>query len=123
MITQRRFDRVDIQLPARICCAERMLRGTILDASLKGVLLELERPGSLSDDCVADTLEIQILSDPDQTVLVELRARIVRETAASVALAWSSIDVDGLTHLRELLQYNGVDETRLSRELSELLDD
>ena len=123
MITQRRFARVEIPLPVRICCPEQTLRGTILDVSLKGILIDLDRPGSLSHDCVAGPLDIQILSDPDQTVLVELTARIVRETDRLLALAWSSIELDALTHLRELLQYNGVEEHQLSRELSELLDD
>lgn len=123
MITQRRFARVEIPLPVRIRCPEKTLRGTILDVSLKGILIDLDVPGSLSHDCVANPLEIQILSDPDQTVLVELTARIVRETDRSLALAWSSIELDALTHLRELLQYNGVEEHQLSRELSELLDD
>ncbi|MFP4462243.1 MAG: PilZ domain-containing protein [Guyparkeria sp.] len=123
MITQRRFARVEIPLPVRVRCPERSLRGTILDVSLKGVLIELEPSASLSDDCVAGPLDVQILSDPDQTVLVELTARIVREPSRCVALAWSSIELDALTHLRELLQANGVEEHQLSRELSELLDD
>jgi len=123
MITQRRFARVEIPLPVRICCPGKNLRGTILDISLNGVLIELETPGSVSDDCVAEPLDVQILSDPDHTVLVELIARVVRETDRSLALAWSSIELDALTHLRELLQYNGVEEHQLSRELSELLDD
>ncbi len=123
MITHRRFARVEIPLPVRIRCPGKTLRGTILDVSLKGILLELEQAGSLSDDCVAEPLEIQILSDPDHTVLVELSAHIVRESNRCVALAWSSIELDALTHLRELLLANGVEEHQLSRELSELLDD
>lgn len=123
MITQRRFARVEIPLPVRIRCPEETLRGTILDVSLKGILIELEVPGSVSHDCVADPLDVQILSDPDQTVLVELNARVIRENDGSLALAWSTIELDELTHLRELLQYNGVEEHQLSRELSELLDD
>lgn len=123
MITQRRFARVEIPLPVRIRCPERTLRGGILDVSLKGILVELAEPGSISHDCVAAPLEVQILSDPDHTVLVELTARVVRESDDTLALAWSSIELDALTHLRELLQYNGVEEHQLSRELSELLDD
>ena len=123
MITQRRFARVEIPLPVRILCPEQSLRGSILDVSLKGILIRLDVPGSVSHDCIAHPLEIQILSDPDQTVLVELTGRVVRESDDSLALAWSSIELDALTHLRELLQYNGVEEHQLSRELSELLDD
>ncbi|MCL7744034.1 PilZ domain-containing protein [Guyparkeria hydrothermalis] len=123
MITQRRFARVEIPLPVRIRCPGETLRGTILDVSLKGILIELEAPGPISDDCVADPLDVQILSDPDQTVLVELNARVIREDDRTLALAWSTIELDELTHLRELLQYNGVEEHQLSRELSELLDD
>ena len=123
MITQRRFARVEIPLPVRIRCPEQTLRGTILDVSLKGILIELEVPGSISHDCVADPLDVEILSDPDQSVLVELSARVIREHDRSLALAWSTIALDELTHLRELLQYNGVGEHQLSRELSELLDD
>lgn len=123
MITQRRFARVEIPLPVRIRCPKETLRGTILDVSLKGILIEIETAGSLSDDCVAGSLDVEILSDPDQAVLVELTARIVRESNRTLALAWSSIELDALTHLRELLQANGVEEHQLSRELSELLDD
>ena len=123
MITQRRFARVEIPLPVRIRCPEQSLRGTILDVSLKGILVGLDEPGSVSHDCIAKPLEVQILSDPDQTVLVELTARVTRETDRALALAWSSIELDALTHLRELLQYNGVEEHQLERELSELLDD
>lgn len=123
MITQRRFARVEIPLPVRIRCPEAALRGTILDVSLKGILVELKTAGSLNDDCIAEPLNVQILSDPDQTVLVDLTARVVRESNRTLALAWSSIELDALTHLRELLQYNGVEEHQLSRELSELLDD
>lgn len=123
MITQRRFARVKIPLPVRIRCPGAALRGTILDVSLKGILVELNTAGSLNDDCIAEPLNVQILSDPDQTVLVDLTARVVRESNRTLALAWSSIELDALTHLRELLQYNGVEEHQLSRELSELLDD
>ncbi|MFI9654278.1 PilZ domain-containing protein [Guyparkeria sp. GHLCS8-2] len=123
MITQRRFARVEIPLPVRIRCPKETLRGTILDVSLKGILVELETAGSLGDDCVADSLNIEILSDPDHAILVELTARIVRESNRTLALAWSSIELDALTHLRELLQANGVEDHQLSRELSELLYD
>ncbi len=123
MITQRRFARVEIPLPVRIRCPKETLRGTILDVSLKGILIELETAGSLGDDCVADSLNIEILSDPDHAILVELTARIVRESNRTLALAWSSIELDALTHLRELLQANGVEDHQLSRELSELLYD
>ncbi len=123
MITQRRFARVEIPLPVRIRCPKETLRGTILDVSLKGILIELESPDSLSDDCVAGSLNVEILSDPDQTVLVELTARIVRESSRTLALAWSIIELDALTQLRELLQANGVEEHQLSGELSELLGD
>lgn len=123
MITQRRFARVEIPLPVRIRCPERTLRGTILDVSLTGILIKLETAGRLTDGCVAEALKLEILSDPDQTILVELTARIVRESDRCVALAWSSIELDALTRLRELLQANGVEEHQLARELSELLDD
>jgi c-di-GMP-binding flagellar brake protein YcgR len=123
MITQRRFARVEIPLPVRLHCPERSLRGTLLDVSLKGILVELEPEASLSDDCVARPLPVQILSDPDHAVLVELSARVVRESNGRVALAWSSIELDALTHLRELLEYNGVEKHQLTRELSELIED
>lgn len=121
MITERRFARVEIPLPVRLLCPRSTIRGTILDVSLKGVLVSLE--SSLPNDCVSAPLEVQILSDPDQSILVELTARVVRESDTSVALAWSSIALEELTHLRELLQYNGIEEHQLSRELSDLIGD
>jgi hypothetical protein len=87
----------------------------LLDISLKGVLVE--PPSSeYADKDALYTIELVLSED----AAIKMQAKISHIDANCWGLAWENIELDGLTHLRRLLELNMKDPDEMHRELAEL---
>ena len=87
----------------------------LLDISLKGVLLEA--PEGVEPDKNADYL-IELVLGED--VAIRMMANISHVNNHHWGLHWNNIDIEGLSHLRRLLELNMSDGDEMHRELADL---
>ena len=87
----------------------------LLDISLKGLLVE--PPSGIEPQ--ADALyDIELVLSEE--VSITMQARISHSSEEHWGLEWENIDLEGLTHLRRLLELNLADPDEMHRELAEL---
>lgn len=129
-LAYRRFLRSVFQAPARLTLSSGMLDVQVVDISLKGVLAEL-RAGA------GTTLPVQggrgrlrlALSATDYIAMDVAVARVQQMeagtggfgTAWQIGLQCAHIDLDSVTHLRQLIERNMQDPALLGRELAVLI--
>lgn len=87
----------------------------LLDISLKGLLLE---PPSDIPVNMDDSYGVELVLGEDATIKME--AKISHAENAHWGLEWDNIDLEGLTHLRRLLELNMSNPDEINRELAEL---
>ena len=87
----------------------------LLDISLKGLLIE---PPSDIEPVAGDTYGIELVLSEDATIRMD--ATIRYSNPEHWGLQWENIDLEGLTHLRRLLELNIDDPDKMHRELADL---
>ena len=87
----------------------------LLDISLKGMLIE--HPADVQAD-MEGVYAIELVLGEDASI--KMQASISHVDGTLWGLKWNNIDLEGLTHLRRLLELNMVDSNELNRELAEL---
>jgi len=85
------------------------------DISLKGMLIVA--PKNIEAD-TADEYEIELVLGEGATI--SMGAKVSHINAAHWGMQWKNIELDGLTHLRRLLELNMVDPVEMHREMAEL---
>lgn len=123
MSEKRRFSRVDINLPVRVYCQGKHINAHVHDISLNGVLVTLPESLDSGEDCLHKTVEVSILSDPERNTLLTLEGHIVRADQQHFAINWGEIELEPLSELRTLLEYNGLGDDVIEREFEHLLED
>lgn len=112
---RRRFTRVPFEGDLILKHGGQSFDATLLDVSLKGLLVvpPVGWNAQVGDSCQAD-----IVLSPELTI--QLVTQIVYQGTERAGLRIERTDMDGLTHLRRLLELNLGDTTLLERELSAL---
>ena len=87
----------------------------LIDISLKGMLVE---PPTDMDLDLTKPFAVALFLGED--VSIHARVTITHTDEDHWGLKWKHIDIDGLTHLRRLLELNMADPELLNRELAEL---
>ena len=87
----------------------------LLDISLKGMLVV--SPGDITPDDKKN-YDIELVLGADATI--RMTARISHVNNDQWGLQWTNIDLEGLTHLRRLLELNMANPEEMHRELAEL---
>ena len=88
---------------------------SLLDISLKGLLVEPPSDIAANKD---DTYCIELVLGEDAAIRME--AKISHAEDAHWGMEWNNIDLEGLTHLRRLLELHMSDPDELNRELADL---
>ena len=102
---KRRFTRVDFQTSATVRSPDgRELRGQVENLSLKGLFV-------VSPEPVVEGLDVEVLlelSGNESRFILDLKGRVVRRETRGFAvdLVLKGIDIDTLTHLRYIIDYN-----------------
>lgn len=113
---RRQFFRSTFHAPVRLSVRGRQFQAQLLDVSLKGALIGVGTawPGQAGDPC-----QLRLDLAPDAIILMEMVVAHVK--GAQVGLRTEHIDVDSMTHLRQLVERNAEDPALLERDLANLV--
>lgn len=87
----------------------------LLDISLKGMLLSA--PSDVTPDMKA-VYDVELVLG--EGAAIQMAARVSHANGDHWGVHWENINLEGLTHLRRLLELNLVDPDEMHRELAEL---
>ena len=114
---RRHFTRVHFDAPALLKLEHSSLRVHVLDLSLKGALVELPAGRTLE----AGTLcQLQLTLAPS-SVHINMAVEVARCEAHQTGLRCLHMDLDSITHLRRLIEWQLGDAALLDRDLSQLV--
>lgn len=112
----RHFFRSLVQTPARLNLAGQMREVRLLDISLQGALVEAP-PGMLGAVGTRGRLRLTLLP----TAIIAMDVAVARTQGHCLGLRCVNIDLDSITHLRQLVTRNSDDPQLLGRDLARLI--
>lgn len=115
---RRKFSRILFDAHVELAQGEFHWRASLLDISLKGLLLQQELP---TDVLTEQPILVKILLSDNTTIAMSVM--VAHQHHNQTGLVCTSIDIDSVSHLRRLIELNLGDATAAERELSELLSD
>jgi len=113
---RRQFSRIQFQTEARLSLPHGECGVEVLDLSLKGALVRVERP---LEERVGSKGTLIVRLDEMGTV-IHMGVVVSHQAGKDLGLVCHEIDLDSITHLRRLVELNLGDERLLERELSHL---
>ena len=115
---RRKFSRILFDAHVELAQGDFHWRATLLDISLKGLLLQQPLPEEVS---ISEPALVKILLSDNTTIAMSVT--VAHQHHQQTGLVCSSIDIDSVSHLRRLIELNLGDATAAERELSELISD
>lgn len=112
----RRFLRMVFQAPARLNLAGQLREVQLLDISLKGALVDM---GAALRCRVGTHGRLRLTLSP--TTFIAMDVAVARVQGSQLGLQCIHIDLDSVTHLRQLIERNAQDPALLGRELAVLI--
>lgn len=113
---RRRFTRIVFSAPGELRQGTRKWQCSLLDISLKGVLLE--KPAEF--DVQADEPVLLVLSLPGMANSIMLEGLIRHQQQEQLGIQIKMMDIDSASSLRRLVELNVGDDSLLRRELDAL---
>lgn len=115
---RRQFWRAHFRSPVQLTVYDQVAEADLYDISLKGALLKVPdgwigKPG--------DRCQLWLSLGSDATI--SMGTSVAHVAGQRVGLHCDNIDLDSITHLRQLVALNSGDPTLLDRELSVLLNE
>ncbi len=115
---RRHFTRVHFDAPALLKFDDHSsLQVHVLDLSLKGALVELPANRSVPAGTVC---QLQLTLSPS-TVHINMSVEVARGDSLHTGLRCLHMDLDSITHLRRLIEWQLGDASLLDRDLSQLV--
>lgn len=113
---RRQFLRSVFRAPVRLRLGEAESQGFLQDVSLKGALVEVPAgwAGRVGDRCA---LRLELAAD----VTIRMDATVTHIEGRHVGLHGERLDLDSMTHLRQLVEHNADDPALLERDLATLV--
>jgi hypothetical protein len=115
---RRKFSRILFDAHVELAQGEFHWRASLLDISLKGLLLQQTLPLEVIHD--QPILVKILLSD---NACIAMSVMLAHQHHNQTGLMCTSIDIDSVSHLRRLIELNLGDASAAERELSELISD
>lgn len=113
---RRQFHRILFDAPTRIVAASATLHTNLLDISLKGALAKI--PENWQPQA-GEPVTLHVLLDEGGTEIV-MHALCAHIEADRVGFLCDEIDMDSISRLKRLVEWNTDDESLLQRELAAL---
>ncbi len=113
---RRQFLRSVFHAPVRLGLRGREAQGVLQDISLRGALVEVPEgwSGHAGESC---RLQLALASD----AVIVMEATVAHVEGRHVGLHCDHIDLDSMTHLRQLVERNTDDPALLERDLATLV--
>lgn len=116
-LERREFSRIALKRPARIETEAAQAACELQDLSLRGALVKVSKAFPAG---VGRHATLVILLDHGAAA-IRMRGTVVHRDDATLGLRCAEVDLEGLGHLRRLLEVNLGEERLLHRELEALL--
>ena len=113
---RRQFLRSVFHAPVRLRRGEQESQGFLHDVSLRGALVEV--PAGWGGQ-VGELCGLQLALASDATIRME--ATVAHIEGRHVGLHCERLDLDSMTHLRQLVEHNAADPALLERDLATLV--
>lgn len=114
---RRRFSRFDFDARTELFQGEHCWPVQLVDVSLKGILVHHPHEWSLK---ASERLSAHIHLDNDQTIILDLTFSHKKGDYSGFRI--NHIDLDSITHLKQLCALNLGDDELLYRELESLIE-
>lgn len=114
-IERRHYKRIPFIADVLLRQGDQQWHCRLLDISLKGILIEHIEGVSMSEN---DSFDVSLVLSEE--VIINMQASISHCTEGRCGLVWKNIELEGLSHLRRLLELNMSDANEINRELAEL---
>ena len=114
---RRRFHRIATDKTVQLEIGDQQCAGTVLDISLRGLLIACEPPTSARE---GDSGKARIHLD-DAACCIDVEGTVVHINPGQIGLHCTQMDIDSASRLRRLVELNLADNQLLERELVELI--
>jgi len=111
---QRRFTRVPFDMKVTVERENERYQVEVINLSLKGMLLRFETPPPFS---IGDWCRIQ-MDLLESGPLLEFKAEMVHNAAHVAGFKFIQMDVDSMSHLRRIVEFNLGDGDQVLEELT-----
>jgi len=115
---RRKFSRILFDAHVELAQGEFHWRASLLDISLKGLLLQQTLPAEVAQE---QSILVKILLSDNTSIAMSVI--VAHQHHNQTGLVCTSIDIDSVSHLRRLIELNLGDAAEAERELSELISD
>lgn len=115
---RRKFSRILFDAHVELAQGEYHWRASLLDISLKGLLIQQQLPTDIKKD--QPILVKILLSD---NACIAMTVSVAHQHHNQTGLMCTTIDIDSVSHLRRLIELNLGDSSAAERELNELMSD
>ncbi len=113
---RRQFLRSVFHAPVRLRLGERESQAFLHDVSLKGALVEVSASWG---GRVGETCRLRLELAPHAAILMD--TTVAHIEGRHVGLHCERLDLDSMTHLRQLVEHNADDPALLERDLATLV--
>jgi hypothetical protein len=113
---RRRFWRSDFHAPAHVTLQGRVHAVRLDDISLKGALVEHDGGWTAQS---GQQCHLRLALAPDAVIVME--GTVTHVDGKHIGLQCDRIDLDSITHLRQLVEHNADDPAVLDRDLATLV--
>lgn len=113
---RRRFWRSDFHAPAHVTLLGRDHVVRLVDISLKGALVEHDGGWTAQ---AGQTCHLRLELGPGAVIVME--CTVTHVDGRHIGLHCDRIDLDSITHLRQLVERNAADPAVLDRDLAQLV--
>jgi len=114
MNNQREFSRVDVPVRVEI---ERQGQDIFIavahDVSLNG--LRIQSDEHFEADCMCD-VKVVLGGQGGEPIVIEAHGCVVRSDGQFIAIHFDNLDLEGYSHLKNLILYNSLDTDQVERE-------
>jgi hypothetical protein len=118
-VDKRKFSRARFETYGSIIVGNQSVQFTVLDISLQGAFIHLDRPDLLD---VGD--EAQLIFRLSGTgVRISATGELVRKHGMYLGFTFTLIDAESLAHLRRIMEFNLADLDTVEDELSHFTTD
>ncbi len=115
---RRKFSRILFDAHVELAQGDCHWRASLLDISLKGLLIQQELPKPVKRD---EPILVKILLSDSASIAMTVT--VAHQHHNQTGLSCTTIDIDSVTHLRRLIELNLGDAGAAERELNELMSD
>jgi len=110
----REFTRLSIPVKIEVSShGSEPIAATAINVSMNGVLLQSDKKLTTDTQC-----EVHIILGEQDPLVIVCHGKVFRSDQDGVAIGFTEMDLNGFSHMKNLLLYNAPDVNQLDKEFS-----